>query len=58
LGVIRYSLILVVVTTGLTACHKTATTPINTQEENAKISGGGVVISENEAKKHIGEMLL
>jgi hypothetical protein len=51
----RYPIILVILATLLTACHKSATTPGNSQSEDAKSSGDNSAISENEAKNHIGE---
>jgi hypothetical protein len=47
--------ILVVVAALFTGCHRSVTTPVNTQSEGTNISAGGAVITENEAKDHIGE---
>jgi hypothetical protein len=50
----RHAIILIVFATLLTACHKSDTTPVNTHSEGSK-SSGGIAISENEAKDHVGE---
>jgi len=56
--IMRYALIAIVTATLFVACQRNVTTPVSPEMSNMNISDKRPVISEDEAKRHIGEKVV